>query len=195
MSEEKKPIDLGSLDLGIEKQPAKPKRKPAYKETGHKEHLTAARKAKTKGEHKAREAKKVQSVQNKMNKTPGTGEGDGEPLKHLAESPNVLISDKDAAIRRLQEIAASSHEQSAIRACKELIDHFDNQQDPTDRIDPAAVCSYISRAQLYGEDPAKVLLQQHGLYKVAKALALSLGLDQVKLVLGDETGDYSNLAQ
>jgi hypothetical protein len=68
-------------------------------------------------------------------------------------------------------------------------------QDPTDRIDPAAVCSYISRAQLYGEDPAKVLIRDKGLETIAKALALSLGLDQVKLVSGDESGDYSNLAQ
>jgi hypothetical protein len=191
-NEEKKPFDLGNLDLGMGKQPAK-KKQPAYKETGHKKHVSAAKKAKAKGERDKRES--IKHTSRNVKKTPAGCEEVEQPLIPPTEDGKRDAKTMEGRLAILYRIAEGDHGQEAIRAIEKLNKLEMDAQDPTDRIDPAAVCSYISRAQLYGEDPAKVLLQQHGLYKVAKALALSLGLDQVKLVSGDESGDYSNLAQ
>ena len=179
------PLDLGSIDFNMGAAPKK--RTP--KKPGKSYPKSEARKAREQGKQ---DKSNVQNKMNTMNKTANTEGSGGESL--VPESGRQFKSLGDV-LDRLSALASGDHPTAAISALKELAKIMAAETSITDRIDPAQVCAYLARAQLHGLNPADVLIQQHGITQLAQAIGKSLGLDGVRLDLGDKTGEYRKQTQ
>jgi len=123
---------------------------------------------------------------------------DGAPTRKIGgriPPPVFDVRTPDGIRERLEWIAQHGRDAESIKACKDLLAHHAAQPDPNEAVDPASVCAVLARCHLYGEDPARVLMQTHGLRKVAKALVRALGLARISITFEDNTVEYCNVAQ
>lgn len=141
-------------------------------------------------------SKKAADDSARASKTKGyarfNGAAKSQPAKGTADLSNI-----EGVLDRLREIAGGERSADARQACNQLLQHYATQTatDPNAKIDPAQICAYLNRCHLRGKDPADVLIERHGLRKLAAAMGKALGLAHVRLVLGDETGDYTKPGQ
>lgn len=111
--------------------------------------------------------------------------------------PVFDVSTRAGRRSRLEWMAAHGIDTAARQAIKDLeeMDREEQTHDPNAKTDPAEVCAYLARCNLYGLDPVKVLHETHGPRKVLAALAQSLGFTSISVVLGDTLHHYPSEGQ
>lgn len=119
------------------------------------------------------QARKSSTIRSRKSVTLDSFSADDE-LIAVINDPSVKHADRIRAITLLKE---HQKEEAA--------------KDVNSRVDPAGICAYLARCNLYGQDPAAVMLQRHGLKQVAKALCKSLKLAHISLTLGDQTVEHT----
>lgn len=117
-----------------------------------------------------------------------------EPSTTANTRPAFDLETKEGRKGLLAWLALSNKDADALRALKELDAWAASEKDPDSKTDPAEVCAYLARCQLYGLDPAQVLLTKRGLKRVATALVGSLGFDAISIRMGSEVVSIGSIS-
>jgi hypothetical protein len=127
--------------------------------------------------------------------TKGKEDGDGilSIRKGGGEMPYFDASTRDGRRSRLEWMVNHGENNQARQAVTTLnamdLEDAKSNADPNAAADPAEVCAFLARANLYGDNPADVLIKTHGLRKVARALLDSLGFDRILVEMGGDMVD------
>ena len=144
---------------------------------------------------KLKAAPKAARPKKKANDARAQAKRDGTPARRTAARPRSTppkertvydLTTTQGRRNHLIQLAKSTKDADALRALKELEASYASDKDPDSKLDPAEVCAFIVRHQLYGEDPATVLLQKRGVRTVMQAMADGFGIDAIHARVGEE---------
>lgn len=108
---------------------------------------------------------------------------------------NFDVSTREGRRQRLVYMVNHAVDSQARAAIADLnrMDAEDNETDPNAKVDPALVMAYLARAELNGVDPAKLLVDTHGIRKVLVALSNRLDLTYIKVVCDGDVVEVGEL--